>query len=81
MRNRGRSKNACTSRTLYTASLSQDATVALIVKGRGTHFDPAVVDALNKAVELLGVIAGKIGAKRSIFLALVVYTGISIIGS
>ena len=37
--------DACTTRSLYTPSLSQDDTVALIVKGRGTHFDPAVVDA------------------------------------
>ena len=37
--------DACTTRRLYAPSLSQDDTVALIVKGRGTHFDPAVVDA------------------------------------
>jgi adenylate cyclase len=37
--------DACTTRRLYTPSLSQDDAVALIVKGRGTHFDPAVVDA------------------------------------
>jgi adenylate cyclase len=37
--------DACTTRRLYTSSLSQDDAVALIVKGRGTHFDPAVVDA------------------------------------
>ena len=37
--------DACTTRRLYSSSLSQDEAVALIVKGRGTHFDPAVVDA------------------------------------
>ena len=37
--------DACTTRRLYTPSLSQDEAVALIVKGRGTHFDPNVVDA------------------------------------
>ena len=37
--------DACTTRRLYAPSLSQDEAVALILKGRGTHFDPAVVDA------------------------------------
>jgi adenylate cyclase len=37
--------DASTTRRLYTQSLSQDEGLALIVKGRGTHFDPAVVDA------------------------------------
>jgi adenylate cyclase len=37
--------DACTTRRLYMPSLSQDEAVALILKGRGTHFDPAVVDA------------------------------------
>ena len=37
--------DASTTRRLYTSSLSQDDAVALIVRGRGTHFDPAVVDA------------------------------------
>ena len=37
--------DAAHARTLYRASLSHDETVALIVRGQGTHFDPAVVDA------------------------------------
>jgi adenylate cyclase len=37
--------DACTTRRLYMPSLSQDEAVALILKGRGSHFDPAVVDA------------------------------------
>ena len=37
--------DAATTRRLYAPSLSQDDTIAMIVKGRGTHFDPAVVDA------------------------------------
>jgi len=37
--------DACTTRRLYMPSLTQDEAVALILKGRGTHFDPAVVDA------------------------------------
>jgi CHASE2 domain-containing sensor protein len=37
--------DACTTRRLYAPPLSQEDAVALIVRGRGTHFDPAVVDA------------------------------------
>ena len=37
--------DAVRARSLYRAPLSHDDTVQLIVKGRGTHFDPAVVDA------------------------------------
>jgi adenylate cyclase len=37
--------DAVHARTLYRQSRSHDETVAFIVSGRGTHFDPAVVDA------------------------------------
>jgi len=37
--------DASTTRTLYRPSLTHEQAVALIVKGRGTHFDPDVVDA------------------------------------
>ena len=37
--------DAVRTRTLYAPRMSQEKAVALIVKGRGTHFDPAVVDA------------------------------------
>jgi HD-GYP domain-containing protein (c-di-GMP phosphodiesterase class II)/CHASE2 domain-containing sensor protein len=37
--------DAAVSRTLYQPSRSHEDVVKLIVKGRGTHFDPAVVDA------------------------------------
>jgi len=37
--------DAASARTLYRNCLSHDDTVALIVRGKGTHFDPAVVDA------------------------------------
>jgi len=37
--------DAVRARNLYKKSLSHDETVAVIVRGRGTHFDPAVVDA------------------------------------
>jgi adenylate cyclase len=45
--------DACTTRRLYTPSLSQDEAVALIVKGRGTHFDPDVVDAFLNVVPVM----------------------------
>jgi CHASE2 domain-containing sensor protein len=42
--------DAAHARTLYRACMSHDETVAFIVRGKGTHFDPAVVDAfLNVA--------------------------------
>ena len=37
--------DAVRTRTLYQKCLSHDDTVELIVGGKGTHFDPAVVDA------------------------------------
>jgi adenylate cyclase len=37
--------DAASTRKLYRPSLSHDEVVALIVRGRGAHFDPAVVDA------------------------------------
>jgi HD-GYP domain-containing protein (c-di-GMP phosphodiesterase class II) len=37
--------DAITSRRVYRESMSHDAAVAFIIEGRGTHFDPSVVDA------------------------------------
>ena len=37
--------DAAHARSLYNRCLSHDDTVSLIERGRGTHFDPAVVDA------------------------------------
>ena len=37
--------DAVRARSLYQRCLSHEDTVGLIVKGRGTHFDPAVVEA------------------------------------
>jgi adenylate cyclase len=37
--------DAVRTRKLYTSPVSQHEAVALIVRGKGTHFDPAVVDA------------------------------------
>ncbi|PYR92673.1 MAG: hypothetical protein DMF84_12080 [Acidobacteria bacterium] len=40
--------DAATTRELYRASISHDAAVQFIVNAKGTHFDPAVVDAFEK---------------------------------
>jgi HD-GYP domain-containing protein (c-di-GMP phosphodiesterase class II) len=40
--------DASTTRRLYRSSVSHEEAVTLIVKGRGTHFDPDVVDAFVK---------------------------------
>jgi adenylate cyclase len=37
--------DACTTRRLYSSPMSHEEVVAMILRGRGTHFDPAVVDA------------------------------------
>src|SRR5262249_16937105 len=37
--------DAATTRRLYSPSKPLDETIRLIVSGKGTHFDPAVVDA------------------------------------
>jgi len=39
--------DAAVTRTLYRPPMSHDAAVAFIVAGRGTHFDPAVIDAFK----------------------------------
>ena len=45
--------DAAATRRLYSPSKSHDETVKLIVSGRGTHFDPAVVDAFLKVAPRL----------------------------
>jgi HD-GYP domain-containing protein (c-di-GMP phosphodiesterase class II) len=44
--------DAVHTRTLYSAPLSSDGADKMIVKGRGTHFDPAVVDAFEVVAPL-----------------------------
>jgi CHASE2 domain-containing sensor protein len=44
--------DAVRARTLYQKCLSHDATVEFIVGGKGTHFDPAVVDAFLSVAAL-----------------------------
>ena len=45
--------DAITTRQLYRTPMSHDEAVAFIVKGRGTHFDPDVVDAFVAVSPLL----------------------------
>ena len=45
--------DAVHTRRLYHEPLTHDEVVAFIVKGRGTHFDPAVVDAFVKVSPVL----------------------------
>ena len=44
--------DAVHTRTLYSTPLSADGAEKIIVKGRGTHFDPAVVDAFEAVAVL-----------------------------
>jgi adenylate cyclase len=44
--------DAAHARALYRACMSHDDTVALIIRGKGTHFDPAVVDAFVSVASL-----------------------------
>jgi adenylate cyclase len=44
--------DAVHTRTLYSTPLSTDGAEKIIVKGRGTHFDPAVVDAFSAVAPL-----------------------------
>lgn len=45
--------DAAVSRNLYRSSMTHDEAVDLIVRGRGTHFDPAVVDAFVSVAAIL----------------------------
>jgi putative two-component system response regulator len=45
--------DAVRTRRLYHEPLTHDEVVALIVKGSGTHFDPAVVEAFVKVSPVL----------------------------
>ena len=45
--------DATTTRRLYRQPMSHDEAVAFIVKGKGTHFDPDVIDAFVKVSDVL----------------------------
>ncbi len=51
--------DATLSRTLYGPSMPHDAAVAFIVRGKGTHFDPAVVDAFVRVAPLFRTVSSK----------------------
>jgi putative two-component system response regulator len=44
--------DAVHTRTLYSTPLSSDGVEKVIIKGRGTHFDPSVVDAFTAVAPL-----------------------------
>ncbi len=49
--------DAAVTRTLYRRTMSHDDTVKLIMAGKGTHFDPAAVDAFVKASTVIEHVA------------------------
>jgi adenylate cyclase len=51
--------DAVHARSLYLPSLPHDATVALIVKGRATHFDPDVVDAFLRVAKAFDALSSE----------------------
>jgi adenylate cyclase len=51
--------DAAHARSLYSPSLSHDDTVKLIERGRGTHFDPNVVDAFLRVAPAFEVVSNE----------------------
>jgi adenylate cyclase len=51
--------DATTTRTLYRPSMSTEKAIAFIVSGRGTHFDPAVVDALVRVAPVFEALSAR----------------------
>jgi len=49
--------DACSTRTLYRPAMSHDETVKFIVSAKGSHFDPAVVDAFVVVAPLLRIVS------------------------
>ena len=45
--------DAILTRQLYRQPMSHDEAVTFIVKGKGTHFDPDVIDAFVKVSDVL----------------------------
>jgi len=52
--------DAVHTRTLYSAPLSSDGAEKMIVKGRGSHFDPAVVDAFQVIAPLFRQVSDEV---------------------
>jgi adenylate cyclase len=51
--------DAVLTRSLYRTPMTHDEAVALIRKGRGTHFDPAVVDAFMNVSDVLAALSAE----------------------
>jgi putative two-component system response regulator len=49
--------DAAVARSLYRPTISHEQAVSLIVAGKGTHFDPAVVDAFVSVAPVLKIVA------------------------
>ena len=49
--------DACTTRSLYRQPMSHDQVINFITAGRGTHFDPAVVDAFLSVAPVLLIVS------------------------
>ncbi len=49
--------DACTTRTLYRLPMSHDQVIKFISSGKGTHFDPAVVDAFLVVAPVLLIVS------------------------
>ena len=58
--------DAVHTRTLYSSPLSTDGAEQLIVTGRGTHFDPAVVDAFTAIAPRLRAVLGRSAPGQSV---------------
>jgi len=56
--------DAVSTRALYQKSLSHDDTVDFIVRGKGTHFDPAVVEAFLGVAARFKIISNDAGARE-----------------
>jgi len=54
--------DASVTRTLYRQPMKHDAAVAFIVRGRGTHFDPAVIDAFEVVAPLFKSISSSMSS-------------------
>jgi CHASE2 domain-containing sensor protein len=50
--------DAAVTRTLYRSTLSHDNTLAYIVGAKGTHFDPAIVDAFVRVAAEFKIVSG-----------------------
>jgi len=57
--------DAVTTRTLYRPAMSHEKAIAFITSGQGSHFDPAVVDALVRVAPALAMINSRPAPARA----------------